>query len=85
MRKSLTTLLKQDEKSSLKIRKLTAKYNDEQVTSEGMLVCIKRIEVQRAQATILNNITESHQFDKVKVTKKSKGDNVRHAPDMTSQ
>ena len=42
------------------IRELTAKNNNEQVTSEDMLVWAKRIEVQRAQAAILNSITESH-------------------------
>ena len=51
---------------------LTAKNNDEQVTSKGVLIWVRRIEAQRAQATILNNIAESCQFDKVKVTKKSK-------------
>ena len=50
------------------------------MTSEGMLIWAKRIEAQRAQATVLNNITESHQSDKVKVTKNSKEDNVKHAP-----
>ena len=40
------------------IKELTAKNNDEQVTSEGVLIWAKRIEVQRAQAAILNNIME---------------------------
>ena len=67
------------------IRELTTKNNDEQVTSEGVLTGVKRIEAQRAQAAILNNITESCQFDKVKVTKKPKEDNVKLAPGMTGQ
>ena len=67
------------------IRELTAKNSNEQVTSEGLLILAKRIETQRAQAAKLNNITESCQFDKVKVTKKSKGDNVKHAPGTTGQ
>ena len=67
------------------IRELTAKINDEQMTSEGMLIWAKRIEVQRAQATMLNNITGSHKFDKVKVTKKPKEDAVRYTPGTTSQ
>ena len=50
------------------IMELTAKNSNEQVTSECLLIWAKRIEVQRAQATILNNITEPCQFDKVKVT-----------------
>ena len=35
------------------IRELTAENNDEQVTSEGMFIWTNRIEVQRAQATVL--------------------------------
>ena len=59
------------------IREITTKNNDEQVTSKGILIWVRRIEAQRAQAAVLNNITESHQFDKVKVTKKSKEDNIK--------
>ena len=54
------------------IRELTATNNDEQVTSEGVLIWAKRIEMQRAQATLLNTITESCQFDKVKGAKQTK-------------
>ena len=39
------------------IRELATKNNNEQVTSKGMLIWEERIEAQRAQATILNNIT----------------------------
>ena len=67
------------------IRELTAKNDEEQVTSEGMLIWVRRTEALRAQAAILNNITESHHFDKVKVTKKSKEDNMKLAPGMTGQ
>ena len=67
------------------IRELTTRNNHEQVTSEGMLIWARKIEAQRAQAAILNNITESHQFDKVKVTKKSKEDNIKLTPDTTGQ
>ena len=66
-------------------RELTAKNNDEQVTSKGVLIWARGIEAQREQATILNNITESCQFDKVKVTKKSKEDNIKLAPGTTGQ
>ena len=67
------------------IRELTAKNNDEQVTTEGVLIWARRIEAQRAQATILNNITESCQFDKVKVAKKSKEDNIKLTPGKIGQ
>ena len=52
------------------------------MTSKGVLIWARRIE---GQATVLNNITESHQFDKVKVAKKSKEDNIKLAPGMTGQ
>ena len=67
------------------IRELTAKNNDEQVTSEGELTWAKQIEAQRAQATILNNITKLHKFDKIKVTPKPREGNVRHMPGTTGQ
>ena len=41
------------------IRELTTKNNDEQVTTEGVLTWAKRKEVQRVQAIVLNDITES--------------------------
>ena len=50
-----------------------------------MLTWAKHIEAQRAQATVLNNITELHQFDKIKVTQRPREGNVRHTPGMTGQ
>ena len=47
------------------IREVTARSNDEQMTSEGVLAWAKSVEVLRAQAAILNDITELHQFDKI--------------------
>ena len=41
------------------IKELTIKSNDEQTTSEGVLAWVKRVEAQRAQATILNDIMEN--------------------------
>ena len=60
------------------IQELTARNNNEQVTSEGMLTWAKQIEAQRAQAAVLNYITESCQFDKIKVTQKPREGNVRY-------
>ena len=54
------------------IRELTAKDNNEQMTSNDVLVWAKRIEVQRAQAVIINDITESQKFNKDKLAQKSK-------------
>ena len=67
------------------IRELTTKNNDEQVTGEGMLTWAKRIEAQRAHAAILSSITESHQFDQMKVAQKPRVGNVRNTPDTTGQ
>ena len=67
------------------ISELTAKNNDEQVTSEGVLKWAKRIEVQRAQAAMLNNITKLCQCDKIKVTQKPREGKVRHTPGTTGQ
>ena len=46
--------------------------NNEQTTSKDVLVWARRIEVQRAQAAILSDITESQKFDKVKMIQKPK-------------
>ena len=49
------------------IKELTAKSNNEQMTSEDILAWAKRVEVQQVQATILNDITELPQFNKIKM------------------
>ena len=54
------------------IRKLTPKNNNEQTSSENALAWAKRVQVQWAQVAILNNITESHKFDKIKMAQKPK-------------
>ena len=66
------------------IRKLTAKDNNEKTTSEDVLVWAKRNEVQRAQAAILNDITESQKFDKVKLGQKPNGIWKQHTQHITS-
>ena len=62
------------------IKELMVKSNDNQTTSEGMLVWAKRVEAQRAQVAILNDITETCQFDKVKIAPQTKGrqDRIMH-------
>ena len=67
------------------IRGLTAKSNDKQMTSEGVLAWAKRVEVQRAQAAILNDITESCQFDRIKMAQKPKSSQARQTTNTTSQ
>ena len=66
------------------IRELTAKNNNEQTTSEGVLVWVKRVEAQRAQVAILNDITESHLFDKIKIAPKAKGSQAKQMQNTTS-
>ena len=67
------------------IRELTTTNNDEQVTSEGVLTWAKRIEAQREQAAVLNDITELCQFDKIKNTQKPKESQSRQMTNMTGQ
>ena len=66
------------------IRELTSRNNDEQTTSEGVLAWVERVEVQRAQASILSDITESCQFDKIKMVQRSKGGQDKQTPCTTS-
>ena len=54
------------------IKELTSKNNDELTTSEGVQVWAKGVEAQRVQAPILNDITETCQFDKVKIAQQTK-------------
>ena len=67
------------------IRELTAKNNDEQMTSEGVLAWMKRVEAQWAQAAILNDITELHQFDKTKLAQQPKGRQMRNTTNTPTQ
>ena len=52
------------------IRKLTAKDNNKQTMSKDVLLWAKNIKAQRTQTAILNDITESQKFDKVKLAQK---------------
>ena len=65
------------------IGELTARNNDEKTISKGVLAWAKRIEVQQVQAAILNDITESCQFDKVNMASKTKGEQARQASSAT--
>ena len=67
------------------IRELTAKSNDKQMTSEGILAWAKRVQVQQVKAAILNDITESCQFNKIKMAQKSKYSQMRQTTSMTGQ
>ena len=52
------------------IKELTTTKDDDYIISGCVLAWAKRVEPQRAQATVLNTITESRQFNKVKNSKK---------------
>ena len=67
------------------IKELTATSDDEQIISEGMLAWAKRVVAQRAQAVVLSTITEWRQFNKVKIIKNGKEDNIRCPPGPTAQ
>ena len=54
------------------IKELTTAKNDDCITSGGVLAWVKGVEVQRAQAAVLNTITESRQFVKIKYPKESR-------------
>ena len=54
------------------IKELTATRNDDSITSGGVLIWAKRVEMHRAQAAVLNTLTESRQFDKIKISKNVK-------------
>ena len=52
--------------------KRTDTKNDDHITSGGVLEWAKRVEAQRVQAAVLNMITESRKFDKIKLSKRVK-------------
>ena len=52
------------------IRELTTKSINDQMTSEDVLIWVKRVEAQRMQAAILRDITDSQKFNRVNMAKK---------------
>ena len=67
------------------IKELTTTNNDDHITSGGVLAWTWRVEVQRTQASVLNMLTESRQFDKIKLSKRAKEDTTRALVGWTSQ
>ena len=53
-------------------KELTVTSNDDHIMNGGVLALAKRVEVQRAQAAVLDTLTDVRQFDKVKNSKKTK-------------
>ena len=67
------------------IRELTLKTSSQPMTSENVLAWAKRVKAQRAQASILNDITETKTFDKVEKKPESKNTQGREANATTHQ
>ena len=61
------------------MRELTATNSDDHITSGGVVAWEKRVEAQRAQAAVLNILTELRQFEKIKISKRAKEDTTRAA------
>ena len=51
--------------------------NVDHIMSGGVFAWVKRDGAQRAQAAVLDTLTKSRQFNKVKVAKRPKEDNAR--------
>ena len=66
-------------------KELTTAKDDDHITSGGVLAWSKRVDAQRAQAAVLNTITELRQCDKVKIANKPKEDSTRGPLGPTSQ
>ena len=49
------------------IREVTTKSINDQMTSEDVLIWVRRIEAERMQVAILSDITDSQKFNRVKV------------------
>ena len=59
------------------IRELTKIQENTEVTSEKVLHWAKRVEAQRAQSAIMNSLTETKEFDKLKIIKTMYKDSAR--------
>ena len=51
-----------------KIKELTTTKGNDTITSENMLLWMKRVEAQRAQSAVMNTITETAEFDKIRMS-----------------
>ena len=59
------------------IRELTKVKTDSVITSEDVLALAKGVEEQRAQTVVMNSLTESIEFDKMKIAINTCKDNLR--------
>ena len=59
------------------INELMTVRGDDQITSANVLAWAKRVEAQRAQAPVMSTITETKEFDKIKVSRPAWASNLR--------
>ena len=64
------------------LRELTNVKIGSVITSEDVLEWVKRVDVQRAQATVMNSLTEAKEFDKIKIANNTCKDNLRSSTQM---
>ena len=67
------------------IRELMSRTSNVQMTSEDVLAWAKRVKAQRAQAAVLNDLTEIKVFDKIKKGTESKSTQGREVQVATHQ
>ena len=67
------------------IRELTSRTGNVQTTSEDVLAWAKRVKAQMAQTSVLNDITETRSFNKVKKETKPKNTQGREVQSATHQ
>ena len=67
------------------IRELRSRTGNVQATSKDVLAWAKRVEAQRVQAVVLNDLTETRAFDKIKKETKPKNTPQKEAQVATHQ
>ena len=63
------------------IKEITTIKRNDTITSGIILAWVRRVEAQRAQAAVMNTVTESKEFDKIRIAKLAHKVSVR----MSSQ
>ena len=61
------------------IRELREIQENTKIMSENVLCWTKRVEVQRAQFSIMNSLTQAKEFDKLKLVKNTYTDSSRRS------
>ena len=61
------------------IKELTTTKGNDTITSENILSRAKRVEAQRAQSAVMSTITETKEFDKIRISKYAHKDSPRRS------